>query len=161
SENEGGGLSAEGLPADEIRFDGVTFGYPGGSLVLDSLDLVIPAGRSLAIVGENGAGKTTLVKLLCRMYEPALGRIEVDGIDIASLDVTAWRRRLAAVFQDSVRFELSAAVNIAYGRVDVADDAAGMEAAAVDAGIDDAIVALPKGFATLLSSEYPGGADLS
>src|SRR6185295_4341590 len=81
---------AERMPAREIRLRQVTFGYPGGAPVLNGLDLTIPAGSSLAIVGQNGAGKTTLAKLLCRLYDPQGGAIEIDGVDLRELDVAAW-----------------------------------------------------------------------
>src|SRR5262249_38677768 len=93
--------AAAALPAREICFRGVTFGYPGGAApVLAGLDLTIPAGSSLAIVGQNGAGKTTIAKLLCRLYDPQEGAILVDGVDLRDLDLDAWRARLTAVFQD-------------------------------------------------------------
>ena len=81
--------------------------------MLDGFDLTIPAGTSLAIVGQNGAGKTTLAKLLCRLYDPQNGAIEIDGTDVRDLDLTEWRTRLAAVFQDFTRFELSLRDNVA------------------------------------------------
>ena len=101
------------LPRREIRFRGVTFAYPGGTPVLDDFDLTVPAGSSLAIVGQNGAGKTTLAKLLCRLYDPQSGSIEVDGADLRSFDLATWRSRLAAVFQDFVRFERPLRDNVA------------------------------------------------
>jgi len=108
-----GERSAARLPARQIRFRDVTFAYPGGTPVLDGFDLTIPAGTSLAIVGQNGAGKTTLAKLLCRLYDPQNGGIEIDGVDVRNLDLTEWRTRLAAVFQDFTRFELSLRDNVA------------------------------------------------
>jgi len=108
-----GERSAARLPARQIRFRDVTFAYPGGTPVLDGFDLTIPAGTSLAIVGQNGAGKTTLAKLLCRLYDPQNGAIEIDGTDVRELDLTEWRTRLAAVFQDFTRFELSLRDNVA------------------------------------------------
>ena len=108
-----GERSAARLPARQIRFRDVTFAYPGGTPVLDGFDLTIPAGTSLAIVGQNGAGKTTLAKLLCRLYDPQNGAIEIDGTDVRDLDLTEWRTRLAAVFQDFTRFELSLRDNVA------------------------------------------------
>ncbi|OGU34887.1 MAG: multidrug ABC transporter ATP-binding protein, partial [Gemmatimonadetes bacterium RIFCSPLOWO2_12_FULL_68_9] len=106
--------SAAGLPAREIRFRNVTFSYPGGARpVLAGFDLTVPVGSSLAIVGQNGAGKTTLAKLLCRLYDPQGGSIEVDGVDLRELDVAAWRSRLTAVFQDFIRFELPLRDNVA------------------------------------------------
>src|SRR5260370_32766341 len=98
----------------EIRFRNVRFAYPGtDALVLDGFDLTIPAGSSIAIVGQNGAGKTTLAKLLCRLYDPQGGAIEIDGVDVRDLDLASWRSRLAAVFQDFIRFELPLRENVA------------------------------------------------
>src|SRR6185369_8733685 len=92
----------------------VRFAYPHATRpVLDGFDLAIPAGRSLAIVGQNGAGKTTLAKLLCRLYVPDAGSVRVDGVDLRELDLDAWRARIAAVFQDYVRYELSLRDNVA------------------------------------------------
>jgi len=93
----------------------VTFAYPGGAPVLEGFDLSIPAGSSLAIVGQNGAGKTTLAKLLCRLYDPQSGAIEIDGVDVRELDLRSWRSRLTAVFQDFIRFELPLRDNVAPG----------------------------------------------
>ena len=104
---------ADGLPAVGIRFRDVTFGYPGGGTVLSRFDLTIPAGSSIAIVGKNGAGKTTLAKLLCRLYDPQSGSIEVDGIDLHDFDLESWRSRITAVFQDFIRFELPLRDNVA------------------------------------------------
>src|SRR5690242_3704402 len=109
-----GNRPAEGMPARHIRFRDVTFAYPAapGRPVLSGLDLEIPAGSSLAIVGQNGAGKTTLAKLLCRLYDPQSGAIEVDGVDLRDTDTESWRGRVAAVFQDFVRFELTLRENV-------------------------------------------------
>ena len=109
-----GTRAASGMPAREIRCRNVTFAYPGtAEPVLEGFDLTIPAGTSLAIVGQNGAGKTTLAKLLCRLYDPQAGAIEIDGVDLRELDLAAWRSRVAAVFQDFVRFELPLRDNVA------------------------------------------------
>lgn len=144
---------AAGMPTRGIRFRDVTFGYPaGGGPVLEHLDLEVPAGRSLAIVGQNGAGKTTLAKLLCRLYDPQSGAVEVDGVDLRDLDVEAWRARVAAVFQDFVRFELPLRSNVAPGGAP--DDV--VLAALADAGAADLA-----GLDTPLAKGYPGGTDLS
>ena len=114
-----GDRGAEGKPAREIRFRDVTFAYPSSGShhpdvpVLQHFDLTIPAGSSLAIVGQNGAGKTTLAKLLCRLYDPQSGTIEIDGVDIREFDIDSWRLRLTAVFQDFIRFELPMRDNVA------------------------------------------------
>jgi ATP-binding cassette, subfamily B, bacterial len=144
---------AAGLPLRELRLRDVTFTYPGADLpVLDRFNLTVPAGTSLAIVGRNGAGKTTLAKLLCRLYDPQAGAIEVDGIDIREFDVADWRRRVTAVFQDFVRFELPLRDNVApLGAPDaVIDDA--LRAAGADRLAD---------LDTILAKGYPGGIDLS
>ncbi len=108
-----GSRRAHTMPIGEIRLRDVTFGYPGGAAVLKGFSVTIPAGSSLAIVGQNGAGKTTLAKLLCRLYDPQSGAIEVDGIDLREIDLLEWRARLAAVFQDFIRFELPLRDNVA------------------------------------------------
>lgn len=148
-----GSRGADGLPASEIRFRDVTFTYPTGDTpVLEGFDLTIPAGSSLAIVGQNGAGKTTLAKLLCRFYDPDSGSIEVDGVDLRELDVESWRRRLAATFQDFVRFELPLRDNVAPLGATDEDVLAALEAAG-GAGLAD--------LDTILSKGYAGGTDLS
>ena len=149
-------------PSTVLRFEDVHFSYPGSSrAVLDGLDLELPAGLCTAIVGVNGAGKTTLVKLLTRLHEPTAGRLTVDGTDLADLDVAAWRRHVSVVFQDFVRYELSASDNILVGAVHAPRDPAVVRHAAERAGIADAVDALPAGFDTTLSRAYEGGADLS
>jgi ABC-type multidrug transport system fused ATPase/permease subunit len=142
------------MPAREIRFRHVTFAYPSPNAtpVLKDFDLTIPAGSSLAIVGQNGAGKTTLAKLLCRLYDPEAGTIEIDGVDLRQLDLDSWRSRLTAVFQDFIRFELPLRDNVApSGAPDFVIDAALAEAGAAHlAGLD-----------TILARAYEGGTDLS
>lgn len=105
--------AAEGKPARDIRLRDVTFAYPGGAPVLEHFDLTIPAGTSLAIVGQNGAGKTTIAKLLCRLYDPQEGTIEIDSVDLRDFDLESWRSRITAVFQDFIRFELPMRDNVA------------------------------------------------
>ncbi len=105
--------SADDLPAKTIEFKNLKFAYPTtGEVTLDQFNLSIPAGTTLAIVGPNGAGKTTLAKLLCRLYDPQEGSIEIDGIDLRDLSIDSWRNRVTAVFQDFVRFELSLRENV-------------------------------------------------
>ena len=105
--------------AEGIRFEHVSFSYPGTTgEVLTDISLHLPAGSAVALVGLNGAGKTTLVKLLTRMYEPTAGRILVDGIDLAELDLDSWRDRTAGAFQDYLRPELVAAEVVGIGDLD-------------------------------------------
>jgi ABC-type multidrug transport system fused ATPase/permease subunit len=144
---------AAGLPAREIRFRNLTFGYPGNERpVLAGFDLTVPAGSSLAIVGQNGAGKTTLAKLLCRLYDPQSGGIEVDGVDLRDLDLDAWRSRIAAVFQDFIRFELPLRDNVA---------PAGAPDEVVLAALAEAGGAGLAALDTPLARGYVGGTDLS
>jgi ATP-binding cassette subfamily B protein len=158
----GGAGPAPDAPRDGIRFEGVRFRYPGQAAdVLAGVDLAIPAGRSLAIVGANGAGKTTLVKLLCRLYEPTAGRVAVDGADLRDIDPRAWRDRVAAIFQDFVRYHLPARDNVAMGAPALAGDAERLRRAAERAGALAVVEALPRGWETVLSREYAGGAELS
>ena len=161
-----GDRPATGLPQRAIRFDGVSFAYPGGDRpVLDALDLEIPAGRSLAVVGLNGAGKTTLVKLLARLYEPGGGRVMVDAVPLDELDPDSWRRQVAVLFQDYLRYELPAADNVGFGALELAGDGTALERAAARAGALDVIRAAAGtgggDWDTVLSRTVTGGADLS
>ena len=156
-----GTRKAAGQPAREIRFRDVTFAYPsGGSApVLEGFDLTIPAGSSLAIVGQNGAGKTTLAKLLCRLYDPQAGAIEIDGIDLREFDLDAWRQRITAVFQDFIRFELPLRDNVAPQKVSHPSDTD--QDSTVLAALEEAGAAGLAGLDTVLARGYEGGTDLS
>jgi ABC-type multidrug transport system fused ATPase/permease subunit len=143
---------AAGAPAREIRFRDLTFAYPGAPPVLDHFDLTIPAGSSLAIVGQNGAGKTTLAKLLCRLYDPQAGAVEVDGVDVRDLDLASWRSRVAAVFQDYLRLQLPLRDNVA---------PAGAPDAIVQEALDTAGASNLASLDTVLARGYEGGTDLS
>ena len=147
-----GDRTAAGTPAREIRFRDLSFGYPGGPLVLDHFDLSIPAGSSLAVVGQNGAGKTTLAKLLCRLYDPRAGAIEIDGVDVRAMDLASWRSRVTAVFQDFIRLELRLRDNVAPGGApdETIREALAAAGAANLASLD-----------TVLARGYEGGTDLS
>jgi ATP-binding cassette subfamily B protein len=154
-EGEGGGNGAgQGGGAGGSGGAGESGGESGGgaSPVLAGFDLTIPAGSSLAIVGQNGAGKTTLAKLLCRLYDPQAGAIEVDGVDLRAMDPDAWRSRLTAVFQDFIRFELPLRDNVAPGGApdEVIEQALAAAGATGLAALD-----------TVLARGYPGGTDLS
>jgi len=151
-----GGRDGAGLPASEVRFRNVTFAYPGGAAVLDHFDLTIPAGSSLAIVGQNGAGKTTLAKLLCRLYDPQAGTIEVDGHDLREFAIPSWRERVTAVFQDFIRFELPLRDNVAPSQPAATNRDADVRAALEAAGAAD-LAELD----TILARGYHGGTDLS
>jgi len=155
-----GDRSAQATPRREIRLRDVTFAYPAvastprsaGTPVLEHFDLTIPAGSSLAIVGQNGAGKTTIAKLLCRLYDPQSGAIEIDGIDIREFDLPSWRSRVAAVFQDFIRLELPLRDNVA---------PAGAPDDVVRAALESAGATNLAALDTVLARGYDGGTDLS
>jgi ATP-binding cassette subfamily B protein len=150
------------MPRTSIRFENVSFRYPGSEYeVLSGLNLEIRAGEALALVGVNGAGKSTLVKLLGGVYQPTSGRITVDGVDLASLDLETWQRRVAAIVQDFLRFPLPATDNVVLGAIEHAKDPGAIELAAREAGIDEVIGALPAKWETVLDKTYDGGVDLS
>ncbi|HEX8393193.1 MAG TPA: ABC transporter ATP-binding protein [Longimicrobium sp.] len=146
----------------EIVFDHVWFRYPGTEhWALRDVSFRIPAGAVVALVGENGAGKTTVVKLLSRMYEPTEGRILVDGVDLATIGVEAWRERLSAAFQDFARFELSAGRAVGVGDLPRLDDGGAVRGALERAGGADVLNRLPAGLESQLGARWQGGVDLS
>jgi ATP-binding cassette subfamily B protein len=152
-----GNRRADATPAREIRLRDLTFAYSAGAAelghpVLEHFDLTIPAGSSLAIVGQNGAGKTTLAKLLCRLYDPQSGAIEIDGIDLREFDLASWRSRVAAVFQDFIRLELSLRENVA---------PTGASDEVVRAALESAGATNLAALDTILARGYDGGTDLS
>ncbi|KJK51689.1 hypothetical protein UK23_06130 [Lentzea aerocolonigenes] len=161
-----GDAGATVLPGGStIRFEDVVFRYaPEGPVVLDHLDLEIEEGRSTAVVGLNGAGKTTLVKLLTRLHDPESGRVTVGGTDLRDIDPRAWQRRCAVIFQDYVRYELSAGANVRMGAPGVTEPAlvGPALARAIDkAGLGEIVDALPHGAETVLSRQYDDGHELS
>ncbi|MDX6398460.1 MAG: ATP-binding cassette, subfamily bacterial [Gaiellaceae bacterium] len=145
-----------------VRFEGVSFRYPGTDAdVLTDVDLEVPAGSTIAFVGENGAGKSTLVKLLCRFYEPTSGRILIDGVDLSTLPAAAWREQIAAGFQDFVRFELVAQESIGVGDLPLVADRDAVAAAVERAAAADVVERLPDGLETQLGKTHTDGAELS
>jgi ATP-binding cassette subfamily B protein len=157
-----GTRSAPTRLTDGIRLEHLSFRYPGTErLVLDGVDLHLPAGAVVAVVGENGAGKSTLVKLLARMYSPSGGRITVDGVDLAAIATDEWRERLAGAFQDFFRFELPAQHTVGLGHLPRLDERPAAEAAVGRAGADDVIDRLAHGLDTQLGASWDGGAEVS
>ncbi len=145
-----------------IRLEGVSFAYPGTDrLVLDEVDLVLPAGAVVAIVGENGAGKSTLVKLLCKLYEPTAGRILVDGAPLARMRAEDWRSRLAGAFQHFFRFEFRARQSVGVGDLPRLEDEPAVVAAVGRAGADDVVARLAAGLETQLGPTWPQGVEVS
>jgi ATP-binding cassette subfamily B protein len=145
-----------------VRFEHVSFAYPGTKrLVLDDVNLDLPAGRVVAVVGENGAGKTTLVKLLAKLYEPTSGRILIDGVELARMPADEWRTRLAGAFQDFFRFEFKARHTVGLGDVPRLDDQPAVQTAVTRAGADDVVARLKTGLETQLGKTWPEGVEVS
>ena len=149
--------------APTISFSGVGFAYPGtNTLVLDNVDLVVSPGERVALVGRNGAGKSTMAKLMLGLYRPTAGSLRVDGADLAEVEPTEWRKSVAAVFQDYVRFELTARDNIGFGDLPRADDEAAIVSAAVKSDADGFVAALPSRYETVLGRAFDeNGQDIS
>jgi ATP-binding cassette subfamily B protein len=145
-----------------IALRDVTFRYPGAtSPALESVDLVIPAGTTLAVVGDNGAGKTTLTKLLTRLYEPEAGEITIDGTPLAELPPEEWRHRTTSCLQDFMRFEFLLRETVGLGDLTALDDLAAVTCAVDEAGATGVVVDVPDGMAAPLGSSLPDGAELS
>jgi ATP-binding cassette, subfamily B, bacterial len=138
----------------------VWFRYaPDQEWVLRGVNLTIPHGKAVGLVGLNGAGKTTIVKLLCRFYDPDRGAILWDGVDLRELDLDRLRQRIGVLFQDYMTYELTAAENIGLGDVDDMSDEVRLRAAAERAGIHDVLDRLPLGYATMLSRIFAADAE--
>lgn len=145
-----------------VTLEGVRFSYPGTEkVVLDGVDLHLPAGATVALVGENGAGKSTVVKLLARFYDPTEGRIAVDGVDLRDLDLEGWRGRIASSFQDFVRFNFVAREAVGVGDLSRIEDLERVTAATRFAGADRIVEKLPAGLDTQLGRQFTDGFDLS
>lgn len=145
-----------------IHLHNVTFRYSHMTInALSDITLHLPAGSTIAIVGENGAGKTTLVKLLCRLYAPTQGIMTVDGTDLQSFELQAWRSSLSVSFQDFVRFELTARESVGVGDVPHIENMTILEQAMIRAGAQDLVPTLPQGWNTQFGKQWPDGTDLS
>ena len=145
-----------------IELEDVSFSYPGtDNEVLSDVSLHLPAGGTVAVVGENGAGKTTLVKLLCRFYDPSKGRILVDGTGLDQHDVEDWRAGITAAFQDFARFQFLARETVGVGDLKAVEDLPAVERAVVRAGAEDVSAGLPSGLETQLGREWESGVELS
>src|SRR5690606_37771726 len=145
-----------------FEFQDVGFIYPGAERwAVRDLSFTLRAGEVLALVGENGAGKTTLVKLLARLYDPDEGRILLDGHDLREYDLDELRANIGVIFQDFVRYHMTAAENIAVGRIEAMDDRTRIEEAARRSLADDVIARLPGGYDQVIGKRFRKGVDLS
>ena len=145
-----------------MTVDSITFTYPSSTQpALIEVSMQIERGEVVALVGENGSGKSTLAKLLAGLYRPDTGAVTWDGVDISSIDQAEFSRRVAIIFQDFLRYHLSASDNIGLGRHESAGDRPAIERAAEQAGADGLIGKLARGYDTLLGPEFLGGVDLS
>ena len=145
-----------------IRLDRVTFRYPDTKrLALDNCSLLIPAAKTVAIVGTNGAGKSTLIKLICRLYDPQAGSIELDGIDLRDLSIQALRSGVAVLLQEPVHYNDTVKENIRLGNVAAVVDLRDIESAAAAAGAREVVDRLPQGYESLLGKWFVDGTELS
>ncbi len=158
----GGTITVGPRPGDGLRFEDVSFTYPGATTrALSNIDLHVPAGRKLAIVGDNGSGKTTLVKLLARLYEPTEGRILLDGLDLREWDVETLRRRIGVIFQDFVKYQLTIGENVGAGDDRAYDDRARWAEASVKGLAAPFVEDMPRGYDTQLGRWFKDGRELS
>lgn len=145
-----------------LEFRGVSFRYPGRTdWALHDVNLMIAPGEKLALVGPNGAGKTTLIKLLTRLYDPTEGQILLDGVDLRDYEPEDLRRRIGVIFQDFVKYQLTARENIGFGQIDRLDDAPRIADAAQRGGADEVVAELPAGIETMLGRWFDSGHELS
>ncbi|MGC2195537.1 MAG: ABC transporter ATP-binding protein [Terriglobales bacterium] len=145
-----------------FEFRNVSFRYPGSSrLVLENLNLVLRPAERVALIGENGQGKTTIVKLLTRLYDPVEGQILLDGVDLREYDLDDLYREIGVIFQDFMRYEMTARENIAVGRIEAAENLPLLQSAAQKAMADEVIRRLPADYEQMLGRRFDGGVDLS
>src|ERR1700751_4532991 len=145
-----------------FEFRNVSFHYPGNSrLVLENLNLELHPGQRVALIGENGQGKTTIVKLLTRLYDPVDGQILLDGIDLREYDLDDLYREIGVIFQDFMRYEMTARENIAVGRIDDLQNVSLLQTAAQKSLADQVIAKLPHHYEQMLGRRFDGGVDLS
>jgi ATP-binding cassette subfamily B protein len=155
-------LPIPATPQKAIHFRHIRFSYPDSQQeVLQDFNLIIPAGKIVAIVGPNGAGKSTLLKLLCRFYDPQAGSIALDGVDIRRLSLKELHRQITVLFQFPVFYQATAGENIILGDLSAKPDPTKIETAAQNAGADKIIARLPKQYDTLLGKWFADGTELS
>jgi ATP-binding cassette subfamily B protein len=145
-----------------FEFRNVSFCYPGNSrMVVDHLDLHLRAGERVALIGENGEGKTTLVKLMIRLYDPVEGQILLDGVDLREYDLEDLYREIGVIFQDFMRYEMTARENVAIGRIDQVDNLSLLKSAAAQSMANEVIERLPRDYDQMLGRRFENGVDLS
>lgn len=145
-----------------FEFRNVSFTYPGTTRrVLSELNFAIAPGERIALIGENGQGKTTIVKLLTRLYDPTEGAILLDGVDLREYDLEDVSREIGVIFQDFMRYEMTASENIAMGKIELGEAADKIENAAQKSGADEVIRRLPAGYGQMLGRRFESGVDLS
>jgi ATP-binding cassette subfamily B protein len=145
-----------------FEFRNVSFCYPGNSrMVVDHLDLQLRAGERVALIGENGEGKTTLVKLMTRLYDPVEGQILLDGVDLREYDLEDLYREIGVIFQDFMRYEMTARENVAIGRIDQVDNLPLLKSAAAQSMANEVIERLPRDYDQMLGRRFENGVDLS
>ena len=160
-EDQSGTLTQGVLPGDGLRFEHVSFSYPGGADVLHDISLHLCPGQSLALVGENGSGKTTLIKLLTRLYHPTKGRILLDGSDLREWSTQALRDRTGVIFQDFVRYQLQVGENLGVGDTYAFNDEQRWQHAARHGMADEFITNMTSGYQTQLGRWFKNGQELS
>ncbi len=147
---------------DGIRFRNITFRYPGSpSPALTDFDLLIPAGKTVAIVGPNGAGKSTFIKLLCRFYDPEKGSVTFDDVDLRAIRLADLRQAMTVMFQYPIRWFATAAQNVRFGNLEAPENPQALEKAVYEAGATEIVERLQNGYETLLSKQFEGGSELS
>jgi ATP-binding cassette subfamily B protein len=145
-----------------FEFRNVSFRYPGASrLVLNGLNFQLRPGERVALIGENGEGKTTIVKLLCRLYDPVEGQILLDGVDLREYDLADLYREIGVIFQDYMRYEMTARENIAVGRIEKIDNLPLLEQSARKSLADEVVGKLEAGYEQMLGRRFENGVDLS
>src|SRR5260370_29577568 len=145
-----------------FEFRNVSFRYPGTErLVLDRLNFHLRPGERVALIGENGQGKTTIVKLMTRLYDPTEGQIVLDGIDLREYDLEDLYREIGVIFQDFMRYEMTARENIAVGRIEEVSNLPLLESAARKSLADEVVARLPAEYEQMLGRRFEGGIDLS
>ncbi|MFC6157843.1 ABC transporter ATP-binding protein [Kribbella jiaozuonensis] len=160
--NSAGDLPVPSHLTDGIRLDHVSFTYAGSERpALEDVNLKLPAGKVIAVVGENGAGKSTLVKLICKLYEPTDGHVLLDDQPLDRISTEAWREKIAGAFQDFFRFEFRAAHSVGLGDLPRLDDVPAVTTAVGRAGAEDVLERLESGLDTQLGSTWPDGAEIS